>query len=321
MKEIALPALPKRWDDLTPKQMVQLNHLRRTKGSSVALFLYHALLFLMQLRRTGDMQFAKNKMIYYEFVLTKDEKPVSEPFMLSDEDILQINDQHLKWLLEDSDRLQDVFPKVTLEGIDFTSPGYAMSGMSYQQFQFAQKYMQAYHRVTTRLFREVKEHPNEPESYFEKWMEQREEMRCRLMACIFTPATRVASKMVDGKQIVFDPPMVDYVFSTKQIELHARCFHQFSEDESDAVIQHFAGVMKYYRKIFPLLFKEGEGGESDMIRAEESTLNALQDKLRFSNYQTIYDSNAPFILGKLHAIIKEAKDIENAQLRMKSKRR
>jgi hypothetical protein len=79
--------------------------------------------------------------------------------------------------------------------------------------------------------------------------------------------------------------------------------------------------MKYYRKSYPLLFKEGGGGESDMIQAEQGTLNALQDKLRFSNYQTIYDSNAPFILGKLHAIIKEAKDIENANLKAKARRK
>jgi hypothetical protein len=316
-REVSLPALPKRWDDLSKEQMVELNRLRRTRGTSVALFRFHALCYLMGMERTGDWFYGPDDTVYHGFRLTDPENPLE--FTLSSEDVFQINETHLKWLLEDSDRLLDVFPKVKLDGVEFKSPGYAMSGMSYQQFQFAQRYMQAYHMATNRLYKAVRNNPDITEKEAKPLVDQREEMRCNLMATIFTPATKVGSKMVDGKQVVFDPPVTDYVFSTSQIEQYAHCFRLFSEDESDAVIQHFSGVMKYYKKIFPLLFKEGEGGESDMIKAEEGTLNALQDKLRFSNYQTIYDSNAPFILGKLHAILKEAKDIENANLRMKSR--
>jgi hypothetical protein len=320
-REVSLPALPKRWDDLSKEQMVRLNELRRSKGSSVALFRFHALCYLLSIERTGSMQLGDGGTVYHGFVRTEKGQPVGEEFFLSDEDVFQINEAHLKWVLEDSDRLMDVFPKIQLEGKDFTSPGYAMSGMTYQQFQFAQRYMQAYHQVTSSLYKRVQNDPNFTEKEAQPLIERREEMRCRFLAAVFTPAVSVGSKTVDGKLVVYDPPVVGYVFSTSQIETYAHCFHQFSEDESDAVFQHFSGVMKYYKKLFPLLFKEGDGGESDMIQAEQGTMNALQDKLRFANYQTIYDSNAPFILGKLHAIIKEAKDIENANLRMKSRSR
>jgi hypothetical protein len=320
-KVIQLPALPKSWDELSAQQMVKLNRIRHQHGRTVEEFMLYALCYLMRLQRTGGMEWVDGRFVYEFQVCDEGGEPTGEPFLLTDELIYTIVEEHLKFLKEDSTRLQDVFPKITLRRVEFCSPGYAMSGMTYQQFQFAQRYMGAYHQATTRLYKAVEANPNITEAEAKPLLEQREDLRRRLMATLFTPATKVASKMVDGKQVVFDPPVVDYVFSTSQVEQYADCFVDMTEEESDAVIQHFTGVMLYYKKIFPLLFSEGGGGSSDMIRAEESTLNALQDKLRFSNYQTIYDSNAPFILGKLHAIIKEAKEIENAQLKSKARRK
>lgn len=204
-----------------------------------------------------------------------------------------------------------------------------MAKMTYQQHQYAQRFLAEYYRIGNLLYEKSKQLPQTNiialntcyAKEIKQLFEQREQVRRRLMATIFTPDTIVTDKLVDGKQVHYDPPLHDYIFTTEQIEREAWRFRYFSEFKSEAVIQQFNGVMLHYKKIFPLLFKESKESITDFIDAEQSTINALQSKLHFNNFQSIYDSNAPFILGQLHAIIKEAKSIEEANTRLRRKKK
>lgn len=307
--------------------MAHLNLLRRESGGNEHLFLFHAFCYFCGIRIIRKMRISDEGGTTYLFRRCKNgRKPYGEHIPIQGWQIQFYIHETMEWLTKDCDRLADVFPEITLRGKRFHSPGYAMAGMTFQQHQLAQRYMGEYSRIGNRLaglYHKIREGGTGIKaSEVKSLLEQREEARCSLMATVFTPEVKVSSKLVDGKQVVYDPPMTDFIFSTDQVERESSRFHDFPEHKSDAVIQHFCGVMLHYKKIYPLLFKSEENlKKTDFIRVEESTLNALQGKLQFGNYQTIYDSNAPFILGQLHTIMQEAKSIEESNRKMKQRSR
>lgn len=315
---INLPALPKSWDQLTGEQMSELNRLHRRCSSSEYEYLFHAFCYFLGIKLTQRTEENEDHTLTYFFRrVNAKQKLYGEYIPLTSWQVQDFIHSTLKFLTEDCNRLVDVFPKITLKKKRFSSPGYAMAGMTYQQHQFTQRYMTEYYRISNTLYQKSKDPIKIKE--IKELLQQREQCRCRLMATIFTPETKVTDKLVDSKQVHYDPPQTDYIFSTEQIEREAWRFRYFSEFKSEAVIQHFSGVMLHYKKIFPLLFKEGDNGNTDFIDMEQSTMNTLQSELHFNNYQAIYDSNAPFILGKLHAIIQKAKSIEEANARLKAR--
>lgn len=329
-KIIDLPALPQKWDMLSGEQMAELNRIRHRCAGSEPEYLFHAFCYLLGIKICKKVQENSDGTFTYLFRrVNRKEKKYGEHIPLQNWQIQYYINTMLKWLTEDCDRLNDVFPKINLVGKNFSSPGYAMTGMTYQQHQYAQRFLQEYYRISKILYEKSKQtsntHITTLNNAFLKeiklLLQKQEQVRRRLMATIFTPETMVTDKLVDGKQVHYDPPQRDFIFSTDQIEREAWRFRYFSEFKSEAVIQQFSGVMQHYKKIFPLLFKEGEGGATDLIDAEQSTMNILQSKLHFNNYQAIYDSNAPFILGQLHFIMKEAKSIDEANARLKRKKK
>lgn len=321
MKTINLPPLPSNWDTLTPEQMVQLNRIRIKEGTSKESFLFHAFCYLTGLK-VYDSQKDEHGETYYLFHL-KDSK---ETIPLAAWEIQFFISEKLKWLTEDCTRLIDVFPTLILRGRTFGSPGHAMAGMTYQQYKKTQEYVGYYYRLTNQivsLLQSAKNGKVDSVKIFDL-VEERKQIKGRFLAAVYTPESQVRSRIVDGQTVVCNPPEKAFVFSTGQIEAYGEWFEEVPEEKGDAVLQLFSGTMLNYRKMFPLLFPEkSEGKEQNMnfIQIESSTMNALQSKLGFNNYQTIYDSNAPFILEKLHAILKEGKALDEQSRKLKSKHR
>lgn len=338
--KINFPALPKSWDALTSRQMEAVCLIRRTPDISEAEYLLRAFCMLLNIslplegesvpNAEGELADAKilPDMRYLFRRLDRKGKQYGEPFSMEAWEVQFFISENLKFLTGECDRLQDIFPKIVLDGKTYASTGYAMAGMTYQQHTIVQRYVTEYYRISKQANRLIAEAGKDNMSLndtkakikeVKQALRDSEEIRCKMMAAFFTPESKVTDKMVDGKQVHYDPPQTDHIFSTDQIERESMRFKSFPSHKTDAVLMHYGGVMQHYKKIFPLLFKEGNGGSADFIDVEQSTLNALQSELHFGNYQSIYDSNAPFILGKLHEIVKKAKSIEEANLRMRAK--
>lgn len=321
---INLPALPQSWDELTGNQMAELNRLRHRCADNEPEYLFLALCYLLGIKLTRKaVENADGGLTYLFRRINAKQRFYGEVIPMESWQVQFYISENLKYLIADCDRLQDVFPKLKLKEKKFASSGYAMAGMTYQQHLSTQRYMMEYHHLSIRLYEQSKLIDSEGATTatyeaLKSLFRQRNELRYLLMAAIFTPEVQVTDKTVEGKTVHYDPPLADYVFSTDQIEREAWRFRYFPEFKAEAVIQHFSGVMLHYKKIYPLLFTEGEGGEVDFIKAEESTINALQTELGFKDFQTIYDSNAPFVLGRLHLIMEKAKAIDESNQRMRS---
>lgn len=321
METINLPDLPRNWDALSAEQMVELNRIRHEHGQSKESFLFYSFCYLMGMEvKTASTE--ESGETHYLFRKEGVDKDIA---MTAWEVQFFINEK-LKWLTEDCTRLMDVFPTLILRGKTFVSPDYAMAGMTYQQYKKAQDYIVYYNRLTQKLVSMLKQLETgkvKPEE-IQKRIEERKQILGKFLAAVYTPETLVTQRVVDGQTVVCDPPEKTSVFSVRQIELYGPWFEELPEEQAEAVMQLFAGTMLNYRKMFPLLFPDkpdNQGQSMNFIQVESSTMNALQSKLNFNNYQTIYDSNAPFILERLHSIIKEGKALDEQHRKMKSKRK
>ena len=318
-KSIDLPPFPSGWNELTAEQMVQLNRIRHEHWHTKEDYLFHAFCYFTGLELVSSTKDEQDHKIYI-FQLRDKEVEVS----LEAWEIQFFISNNIKWITEECTRLADVFPTLILKGKTFGSPGYAMTGMTYQQYKKAQDYMVLYCRLTNQLVELFENKTKTSPDKIEQLIEERKKAKSCFLASVYTPETRISSRSVDGQTVVCDPPERAFVFSPAQISMYSSWFEELPDEKGDAVIQLFTGVMLNYRKMFPLLFPEkdeNQGANMNFIQIESSTMNALQTKLGFNNFQTIYDSNAPFILDRLHAIIKEGKALDEQHRKMKSKRK
>ena len=316
-KRIDLPPLPVGWDSLTSEQMVQLNFIRHEHGQSRENYLFHAFCYLTGIEIVSSTKNEEGQTLYV-FRLREN---VKQKLTMEAWEIQFFISEKLKWLTEDCTRLVDVFPTLILRGKTFGSPGFAMAGMTYMQYKKAQDYMVHYHQITNRLIAMLDAKDVNSESV-QKLIDERKKAKGCFLAAVYTPETLVSSRMVDGQNVVCNPPEKAYIFSTGHIAMYGSWFEELPDEKGDCIIQLFSGTMLNYRKMFPLLFPDkdnNKGKAMNFIEIESSTMNALQEKLKFNNYQTIYDSNAPFILEKLHAIIKEGKTLDEQHRKMKIK--
>lgn len=329
IRHIKLPRLPRSWDELTAEQMVELNRIRAKAGNQEKHFLVKAFCYLAGIRLTKEVQQGEKGTWFYYFQQIDESGKAEEPFPMKAEQVYAIINTYLMFLTHECDRLNDVFPVITLKEKRFHSAGYAMANLTYQQQQRAQAYWSEYFTLEERVTKQIadiKQRIRKGESIdheeikkIKALVKKHEEAGCNFLATVFTPESVVTERIVDGRHIQCNGRTKEHIYSVDQTEREAGRFKNFDPFKQQAVMQQFCGVMLHYKKIFPLLFRDGEGAEhTDFIKAESTTINALQAKLGFSNYQTIYDSNAPFILGKLHEIIQEAKSIEEESARLKA---
>ena len=86
--------------------------------------------------------------------------------------------------------------------------------------------------------------------------------------------------------------------------------------------QTYQTALTYYAEAYPLLFSDGGKRDPmrDALQGEVGTINTIMKYAGYAEQQQVYDSNLPFVLDILNTMTKEAKDIEQMNARIKSKR-
>lgn len=86
--------------------------------------------------------------------------------------------------------------------------------------------------------------------------------------------------------------------------------------------QCYQTALTYYAGAYPLLFSDGDKKDQmkDALQGEVGTINTIMKYAGYAEQQQVYDSNLPFVLDILNTMTKEAKDIEQMNARIKSKR-
>ena len=96
---------------------------------------------------------------------------------------------------------------------------------------------------------------------------------------------------------------------------------------SAAILYHIcfqvyqSAVAGYYATAYPLLFGGGKSDTlTDALKGESRTVNAVMKYAGYTEQQQVYDSNLSFVLDYLNAMTEEAKQIEEMNARIKSKK-
>jgi hypothetical protein len=86
--------------------------------------------------------------------------------------------------------------------------------------------------------------------------------------------------------------------------------------------QCYQTALSYYAKAYPLLFSDSgkQDPMKDALQGEVGTINTIMKYAGYAEQQQVYDSNLPFVLDILNTMAKEAKEIEQMNARIKSKR-
>lgn len=103
-------------------------------------------------------------------------------------------------------------------------------------------------------------------------------------------------------------------FWREQLPMMPELFH--------ILFQTYQTAMRYYEKVFPLLFNGG--GKSDKLQdaltGETRTLNAVMKYQGYTKPEDVYAENLPVILSTLNTMAEEAKQIEQMNAKIKSKK-
>ena len=86
--------------------------------------------------------------------------------------------------------------------------------------------------------------------------------------------------------------------------------------------QVYQTALSYYAQAFPLLFNDSSKSDplQDALTGETKTLNAIMKYQGYTKPEDVYAENLPVILSTLNTMAEEAKQIEQMNARIKSKR-
>lgn len=196
-------------------------------------------------------------------------------------------------------------------------PSALITSITYEQYTNAQQLMQAVWGLAEQVRSEQRRiladvSSNEKDitiqdklASLEPTMIELQRYRAQLLSHLLVPATKgVEYKSEDAEE------RID--FFLKHIDEHPYLL--------DILIQHLQSCLGVYKTQFPDLFS-GDGKDSDTIPmvSEVNTINAIMKWQGYQEQQKVFDSNAIFIFSILNSMTKEAKAIEEANAKMKTR--
>ena len=144
--------------------------------------------------------------------------------------------------------------------------------------------------------------------------------KAQFLATLFTPAMH--QTMQTDENGTYRVNRIAYPYHASQGETHWKHFRgKRWKWTFEVMVQYLQSCLEEYKDKFPDLFTTHKGGEDkDFIVLEADKMNAIKKHGGFTNYQDIYNSNAFFIFGELSNMCQEAKQIEEMNRKMKSRR-
>ena len=147
-----------------------------------------------------------------------------------------------------------------------------------------------------------------------------EKYRAMFLATLITPPVRQTEHVDENG--TYRVSRTAYVYHSSYGEKNWKLFRGKRWDYVfEVMVQFVQSCLEAYREKFPDLFTTHKGDEgNDFIVLEANKMNAIKKYGEFKSYQDVYNSNAFFIFGVLNNMCQEAKQIDEMNRKMKSKR-
>lgn len=326
-KKIQLPALPKSWNHLSTREMEQVNLLMRRKqqmlryadsdtdASDRHFKLQCFLLFsgLKIVRRA--VKDDKGEFVY--LLRRRELKYLFERIPMRSWQINQWIDGCLGFLDDPHKRTTCPYTYIRLRGKKFKAPSDLMTNLTYHQYSTAQTLLTGYWN-TLKLIDTLIER-NASRSAIHLQMAKVRSYQCQFLSALFNPSYIEKETVKEGKTIQVNRRV--WLYDSSQTKENEHLFRSVSDRMFPVMLQFFQSVQTYFSYIFPDLFTTGKGVEGkDILKIEVETVNAVMKYQGFKDYNEVYDSESVRILGVLNTMSKDAKQIEEMNRKMKSKR-
>ena len=324
-KKIHLPALPKSWNHLSTEELEEVNHLMRRKQQALQTtdsdtvdrrfklqcFLYLTGLKLLKRTAMDD----KDEVVY--LLRRRGITHLFERIPMRSWQVSQWIDSGLSFLDDSQKRTMSPYQFVRVRGKKFKAPADLLTDLTYQQYSSAQTLLSGYWN-TVKLIDTLIER-NASRAAIREQLKKIHEYQCKFLAALFTPSYIEKEAVKEGKTIKVHRRV--WIYDQSQINENAWRFRKVSSRMFPVMLQFFQSVQLYFSYIFPDLFTTDKGaGSKDMLTIEVETVNAVMKYQGFKDYKEVYESDSVRILGVLNTMSKDAKQIEEMNRKMKSKK-
>ena len=318
---------PHSWDELTGKQMEEIHRMKRSaiqkaQGSTdpeKAVNEYKLLVFLylagLKVRKRA---YKKDDGTFIYIVRRKGLKHLFEEIPMESWQVAQWITDLLGFLDEPNTRLEAPYDTFRVGFKQWKAPDSQLTSLTFEQYNHAQQYLVAY--WDTRQAAEETLKNGGTRKAVKHLFKQSEQYKAMFLATLIIPPVRQTQHVDENGS--YKVNRVAYVYHSSYGEKNWKRFTgKRWEYVFEVLVQFMQSCLEEYRNKFPDLFTTHKGGEEqDFIVLEANKMNAIKKYGEFKNYQDIYNSNTFFIFGVLSNMCQEAKQIEEMNRKMKSKR-
>ena len=318
---------PHSWDELSGKQLEKIHQFKdeainrslKTKDPERVVHEYKLKVFLylagLTVRKRADKK-DDGSFIYY--FRRKGLRYLFEYIPMESWQVAQWIKDLLGFLDEPNTRLEAPYDYFRIGTQKWKAPDTQLTSLTFEQYNHAQQYLMAY--WDTRQAAEEMKKDGGTRKAVKHLYREAEQYRAMFLATLIVPPVRQTEHVDENGAYRVD--RTAYIYHSSYGEKNWKRFRGSRWQWVFEVMQQFLqSCLGEYRNKFPDLFTTHKGGEDqDFIVLEANKMNAIKKYGEFKNYQDIYNSNTFFIFGVLSNMCQEAKQIEEMNRKIKSKR-
>ena len=318
---------PHSWDELTGEQMERIHLLHRKafgkaaagKDPEKAVHEYKLLVFLylagLKIRKRA---YRKDDGTVVYIVRRKGWRHLFEEIPMESWQVAQWIKDLLPFLDEPGGRLEAPYTFFRIGFKKWKAPDTQLTSLTFEQYNHAQQYLMAY--WDTRQAAEELLKDGGTRKGVKHLFKEAEQYRAMFLATLIIPPVRQTEHVDENG--TYKVSRTAYVYHSSYGEKNWKRFRGKRWELVFEVMQQFLqSCLEEYRNKFPDLFTTHKGGEDqDFIVLEANKMNAIKKYGEFRNYQDIYSSNTFFIFGVLSNMCQEAKQIEEMNRKIRSRK-
>lgn len=314
---IDLPSPPKSWNELTARQLMGLHRLRR-KVKDETEYKLRALLLLLDLvivkraskENDGTFVFYFRRRGLWPWLRRE------RLTMRSWEAQYWIN-KYLKFLDEPFQRTMAAWDFKRVRGRKFRAPDSLLLNMTYQQFGNCQR--QLINSWNAAKMASTLIENGATRKAVKEQLRRADKARAAFVSHLFVRGRRQLLERKEDSTYLSMKRV--YQYDQRAAQRRARLFRRADPVLFDVCYQLWQSTLAHYKEMFPMLFKEhtDEHGKS-ALAAELETINVIKRECGYESQQAVYDTNAVFIFEDLNMLATRAKQMKDAEARMKAKR-
>ena len=314
---IDLPAPPSSWNQLTARQLMAVHKLRR-KGYSNEEFKLRVLLMLLDLVILHRADKEDDGTFTYKFRrrglwswLRREE------LSMKSWEVRYWIDRYLKFLDDPFTRTAAAWEYKRIGRRKFRAPDTLLLNMTYQQFGNCQRQLMVAWD-SAKLAERLIENGATRQAVKEA-LRRADKARAAFVSHMFVAGRR--QLMERKEESTYLSMKRVYKYDQRDAQRRVNLFRRQSPQLYDVCYQLFQSTLAHYKTMFPMLFKEHDGGDGrSALTIELETVNVIKRECGYESQQAVYDTNAVFIFEDLNMLATRAKQMKDAQARMNAKK-